>query len=117
VFRLEVGYFGEDEGGHGRATRHWGAVLEGWLENAGNQGRHGCAREHGVAVPSWCPGRFVIARFLPVCVVFVFWHLGCICLGSWSLDNLGSNTKRCIGEHKGPRQDVFLVFFLGVRTN
>jgi len=72
VFRLEVDYFGEEEGGHGRATRHWGAVLEGWLENARNQGWHGRAREHGVAVPSCCPGRFVIARFLPVCVVFVF---------------------------------------------
>ena len=50
VFRLEKGYFGEDEGGHGRAMGHWGTVLECGFEKTENQGWHGRAVRHGVAV-------------------------------------------------------------------
>jgi len=51
---------------------HWGTVLGCCFENAGNQGWHGRAKECGVAVPSCCPRMLCFARFLPVCVVFVF---------------------------------------------
>jgi len=77
VFRLENGYFGEEEGGHSRAARHWGAVLEGWLENAVNEGWHGRAREHEVAVPNCCP------RMLGFCMVLWFVLFLCFLLGRY----------------------------------
>jgi len=78
VFRLEVGCFGVEEGGHGHAMGHWGTVLGCCFENAGNQGWHGRAKEHGVAMPSCCPQMLWFARFLPVCVVFVFLFEKCV---------------------------------------
>jgi len=80
VFRLEKGCFGEEEGGHGRAMGHWGTVLECGFENAVNQGWHGRAREHGVAVPNYCP------RMLGFCtvlwfVLFFCFFVGEMCLG------------------------------------
>ena len=68
VFRLEKGCFGEENGGHVRAMGHWGTVLECGFENAVNQGWHGRAREHGVAVPNYCP------QMLGFCtVLWCFW--------------------------------------------
>jgi len=73
VFRLEKGCFCEEEGGHGRAMGHWGTVLECGFENAVNQGWHGRAREHGVAVPNcWT------SKMKAVFGVFIFWLVGCI---------------------------------------
>ena len=72
VFRLEKGCFGEKEGGHGRAVGHWGTVLECGIENTENQGWH------GVVVPNCCLRTLWFARFLPVCVVFVFLFEKCV---------------------------------------
>jgi len=93
VFRLEKGCFGEEEGGHGRAMGHWGTVLECGFENAVNQGWHGRAREHGVAVPNYCADAWFLHGFV-VCVVFLFFCWGDVFgLKTWSNGNLGSDTN------------------------
>ena len=51
------------------------------FENAGNQGWHGRAKEHGVAVPSCCPRMLgFLHGFAGLCCFFIFfvWEM---CLG------------------------------------
>ena len=94
VFRLKNGYFGEEEGGHSRAARHWGAMLEGWLENAVNQGWHGHARVHGVAVLSCCLQMLVFCTVLWFVLFVLFFCWGVVFgLKTWSNGNLGSDTN------------------------
>ena len=74
VFRLEKGYFGEEEGGHGRAPWHGVAVLRFDFRNSGKTMWHG-----GTVLLLWSSG----LGFAGLCCfwcfyILAFWDvLGC----------------------------------------
>ena len=84
---------GVEEGGHRRAMGHWRTVLECGFQNTENQGWHGLAREHGVAVPNCCLRSFGLHGFCRFVLFLYFCLRNVFGLQAWSNGNLSSDTK------------------------